>query len=130
MTTDTTNHHPDPAIHDHDRRDDPGLRYPCPNWKLGAWTDYPPCQRCGHYHQSTPDRCVGAVALADEADRDPSRCCGHPPAPAPPSCPATVPSTSSTSSAVSVMPATQPNRPLCLQRIAAVAGRSLNTVAG
>ena len=67
MTTDTTNHHPDPAIHDHDR-DDPGLRYPYPNWKLGAWTDYPPCQRCGHYHQSTPDRCVGAVGLADEAE--------------------------------------------------------------
>ena len=31
----------------------------------------PPCQRCGHYHQTTPDRCVGPVGLADEADTDP-----------------------------------------------------------
>jgi hypothetical protein len=41
MTTDTTNHHPDPAIHDDDR-DDPGLRYSCPNWEVRPWTDYPP----------------------------------------------------------------------------------------
>ena len=66
MTNDTTNYHPDPATHNHDR-DDPGLRYPCPGWKSGEpWTDSPPCQRCGHYHQTTPDRCVGAVGMADE----------------------------------------------------------------
>ncbi|HXU98010.1 MAG TPA: PRC-barrel domain-containing protein [Jiangellaceae bacterium] len=67
MTTDTTNHHPDPAIHDDDR-DDPRPALFVPELEVRPWTDYPPCQRCGDYHQSTPDRCVGAVALADEAE--------------------------------------------------------------
>lgn len=39
---------------------DSGLRYPPPP---GA--AYPPCQRCGHFHQTTPDVCVGAVGYAD-----------------------------------------------------------------
>jgi hypothetical protein len=62
-----TNHHPDPATHDH-HRDDPHLRYPCPGWATtdAPWAAYPPCQRCGHYHQSTPDLCVGSAGQADE----------------------------------------------------------------
>ena len=53
MTTDTTNHHPDPAIHDDDR-DEPGLRYSCPNWKLGRGPTTRPASAAGTTTRAHP----------------------------------------------------------------------------